>query len=83
MKPFDYNKYLKNNPLLKESFEGFGTFVEREAQNILDDILSERDWMEIADMTFEDALDTVEAYNFRGPKAEAIANKLVALAQNS
>jgi hypothetical protein len=73
----------KNNPLLKESFMGPDTDAYEEAQNILDDILSERDWMEIADMTFEDALDTVEAYGHRGQKAQDIANKLVALAQNS
>jgi hypothetical protein len=70
-------------PSVKESFMGPDTDAYEEAQNILDDILSERDWMEIADMTFEDALDTVEAYGHRGPKAQAIANKLVALAQNS
>lgn len=79
MKPFDYNKYIKNNPLLKEIFMGPNTDVYEEAQNILDDILSERDWMEIADMTIEDALDTVEAYGHSGPKAQAIAEKLVAL----
>lgn len=82
MQPFDYNKYIKNNPLLKESFMGPDTDVYEEAQNILDDILSERDPMEIAGMTFEDALDTVETYGHSGPKAHAIAEKLVALAQN-
>ena len=70
-------------PSVKESFMGPDTDAYEEAQNILDDILSERDWMEIADMTFEDALDTVEAYGHRGQKAQDIANKLVALAQNS
>lgn len=68
---------------VKESFMGPDTDIYEEAQNILDDILSERDWMEIADMTFEDALDTVKAYGHFGPKARAIAEKLVALAQNS
>jgi hypothetical protein len=82
MEQFDYNKYLKNNPLFKESFMGPDTDVYEEAQNILDDILSERDWMEIADMSFEDALDTVETYGHSGPKAQEIANKLVTLAQN-
>jgi len=83
MQQFDYNKYLQNNPLLKESFIGPDTDVYEEAQNILDDILSERDWMEIQDMTFEDALDTVEAYGHIGPKARAIATKLVSLVQDT
>jgi len=74
---------IEKEESMKESFMGPDTDVYEEAQNILDDILSERDWMEIADMTFEDALDTVEAYGHTGQKAEDIANKLIALAQNS
>ena len=54
---------------------------EQEAQDILDDILSERDPEELATMTMEDALETVEAYGHTGQDAKNIAAALHAIAE--
>jgi hypothetical protein len=61
-------------------FEDYKT-PEQEAQDILDDILQERDAEELYGMTEKDALDTVLAYGHTGEEAFTIANILHTLAQ--
>jgi hypothetical protein len=50
---------------------------KQEAQNIMADILEERDSSEIMCMSFEDALATVECYGHKDQLATDIANWLV------
>ena len=52
---------------------------KQEAQNIMDDILEERDRFEVMNMSFEDALSTVECYGLKDPLATDIANWMVRL----
>jgi len=52
------------------------------AEEILQDILGERDPDEIDMMDMTDALDTVEAYGHKGAKAKKIANHLMKMAQS-
>ena len=58
---------------------------ESEAENILQDLLDERDgdMGELHGMSMEDALDTVEAYGHKGSKAKKIAKELVSMCNES
>jgi cytochrome P450 len=63
-------------------FEDFNQKTpEQEAQDILDDILQEREPEELYGMTEQDALDTVLAYGHTEEEANTIANILHTLAQ--
>ena len=58
---------------------------ESEANDILQDLLDERDgdMGELHGMEMEDALDTVEAYGHKGSKAKKIAKELVSMCNES
>ena len=53
---------------------------QEEAQNILSDILEERDREEIALMTMKEAIETVECYGHEGDLLKEIAEHLFSLA---
>jgi len=52
-----------------------------EAQNILDDILNERSPVELHRMSIDDAIETVEAYGYKGDQCQTIAQILHNLAE--
>jgi len=53
--------------------------VQEEAQNILSDILEERDRSELMFMSMEDAIATVECYGHEGNLLKEIAEHLISL----
>jgi hypothetical protein len=66
---------------LFENWLNEGNTPQEEAQNILDDILQEREPDELQGMTMEDAMETVKGYNHTGKEAEEIAKILHSLAE--
>jgi hypothetical protein len=77
-----YKVTIKSDTGLKESSLSESK-ESQEAEDILDDILGERDMEEIHGMSMEDALDTVEAYGHSGSKAKKIAKELWSLCNES
>ena len=76
---FDGKKYpvtIKEDRAVSEGKE------EKEAKNILLDLLGEYDPWELADMLPDDARETVATYGHKGAKAEKIATALLSMAQN-
>ena len=66
---------------LFENWLNEGKTPQEEAQNILDDILQEREPDELQGMTMEDAMETVKGYNHTVKEAEEIAKILHSLAE--
>ena len=54
---------------------------EEEAQKILEDILEERSPEELHAMSMGDAIETVEAYGYKGDQCQTIAQILHNLAE--
>jgi len=79
----DYNKYLKNNPLLQEakvtkpigaSSKSTGASPEKVAIHILKQLKKNYTDEELQDMSMQDAIDTVKSYGFEGPEVEEIVD---------
>lgn len=73
----EVKKLQKIAGILKENME-----AEQLAGEIYDDISMEYDASELASMSEEDAISTVEAYGHSGPMAREIAMALISIAQD-
>jgi len=81
---YDLNESKNTNMKHIKLFEEFINEANEAdiAEEILQDLLGERDPDEIDMMDMTDALDTVEAYGHKGAKAKKIANHLMKMAQS-